>query len=167
MNTLRYIILFIGSGLVWFGALNVFFVYSGAQSILGNTEYQSSKFIKTFTEYEPLPLMATDPSVVWKGLLVAGLLAAIAFAIVNRNLEGGWLKRGVIFGMIHWLLMTPWFEFYLPYNVMHEPILLVVLEGLLWLGVLLTLSFFMSFVLNYKSSNPSIHRNRYGKSYKG
>lgn len=34
--------------------------------------------------------------------------------------------------------MVPWFEFYLPWNVMHEPATLVLLEAALWLAVLLT-----------------------------
>lgn len=151
MKQVRYLILFIGSGLVWYLGLNLFFVWSGAQSILGNPEYQSSKFIKTFTEYEPLPLMAEDPSIVWKGLLVVGLLAAIAFSVINPYIKGGWLKRGLTFGLVHWLLMTPWFEFYLPYNVMNEPILLVMLEGILWLCVMLMLGLYMSFTLNFKT----------------
>jgi hypothetical protein len=33
--------------------------------------------------------------------------------------------------------MVPWFEFYLPRNVMREPAALVLLEMVLWLGVLL------------------------------
>lgn len=32
--------------------------------------------------------------------------------------------------------MVPWFEFYLPWNMMHEPAPLVLLEMALWLGVL-------------------------------
>jgi hypothetical protein len=152
LKQIRYLILFIGSGLVWYLGLNLFFVWSGAQNVLGDPEYQSAKFIKTFTEYAPLPLMAADPSIVWKGLLVVGLLASIAFAIINPNLKGGWVKRGFIFGLVHWLLMTPWFEFYLPYNVMHEPILLVLLEGGLWLCVMLIMAMFMSFTLNFKRS---------------
>jgi hypothetical protein len=150
LKQLRYLILFIGAGLVWYLGLNLFFIWSGAQGVLGNPEYQSSKFIKTFTEYEPLPLMAANPSIVWKGLLVVGLMAAIAFSIINPYLKGGWLKRGAVFGIAHWLLMTPWFEFYLPYNVMHEPILLVLLEAGLWLCIMLMLGLFMSFTLNYK-----------------
>lgn len=147
----RLIVLFLGSGLVWFAGLNLFFIYSGAQSILGNTDYQSSKFIKVFTEYEPLPRMAADTSIVWKGLLVVGFMAALAFYIINPGLKGKWPKRGLVFGLVHWLLMAPWFEFYLPYNVMHEPMTLVLLEGLLWLCVTGTLGLFMSFVLNYKT----------------
>lgn len=54
-------------------------------------------------------------------------------------------------GCTHWALVTPWFEFYLPYNVMHEPLALVMLEGCLWLGVALTLGLFVSAVVNLGS----------------
>lgn len=33
--------------------------------------------------------------------------------------------------------MAPWFEFYLPWNVLREPAPLVVLELACWLGVML------------------------------
>ncbi|MDX1619017.1 MAG: hypothetical protein R3224_09545, partial [Balneolaceae bacterium] len=41
-------------------------------------------------------------------------------------------KKGSLFGVVAWLLMNPWFDFYLPWNVMHEPISLVLLEMVLW-----------------------------------
>ena len=140
------------SGLVWYLGLNLFFVWSGMQAILGNPSYQSSKFIKVFAE-EPLPLMSTDPSIVWKGLIFVGLLAAIAFSIINPYLKGRRLRRGLTFGVVHWLLMAPWFEFYLPYNVMLEPIALVLLEGVLWFFVMVILGLFMSFTLNFKRTS--------------
>jgi hypothetical protein len=34
-------------------------------------------------------------------------------------------------------MMALWFEFYLPWNVLHEPAPLVALELVLWLGVML------------------------------
>ena len=113
---LRLVVLFFGSGVIWFLGLNVFFIYSGAQRVLGSPDYQSSKFIQSFTG-QPLPRMAVDNGIVWKGLIVVGIGAALAFCMVNAGLKGSWAKRGLKFGFAHWLLMTPWFEFYLPYNV--------------------------------------------------
>lgn len=137
------------TGLMWrWAGLQLFFISSGAQNILGNSAHQSSKFINAFIA-EPLPRMAIDSSVLTWGLFVVGFLLAIAFLIVNTYLKGGWLKRGLVFGMVHWLVMTPWFEFYLPYNVMLEPLMLVLLEAFLWLCVALVLGLYMSFVVNY------------------
>jgi len=46
--------------------------------------------------------------------------------------------------------MIPWFEFYLPYNVMNEPLSLVLLEGLLWLLTIVTVYCITSFIYNFK-----------------
>ena len=103
-------------------------------------------------EYEPLPRMASDNSIVWKGFFVCGIFAATAFLIVNSKFNGGWLKRGVVFGFVYWAIMIPWFEFYLPYNVMNEPLGLVLFEASLWLITILLTACYMSFVLNFRSA---------------
>jgi len=46
--------------------------------------------------------------------------------------------------------MVPWFEFYLPWNVMHEPLLPVLLEMIHWLGVLLSVGFAIAGVYEWK-----------------
>ncbi len=145
----RAAILLATTGLLWYLALNLFFVFSQAQRILANPDYQSTKFLNVFMSIEPLPRMATDPWLVFKGLFVVGVLLAIAFLYVNQLMKGRWWQKGLKFGMLHWLMMTPWFEFYLPYNVMHEPFLLVLLEGVLWLGVCLTVGLGMSAIYNF------------------
>jgi len=149
-KVIRSIILLVTAGAVWRCFMRLFFIYSGAQSILADPARQSGKFLKAFMEYEPLPRMATDGSTIWKGFFVCGLLAAIAFIIVNEKMKAGWLHRGVVFGLVHWLLMTPWFEFYLPYNVMNEPLPLVLFEALLWFATLLLTGVYMSFVMNFR-----------------
>jgi hypothetical protein len=70
---------------------------------------------------------------------------------LNNKLSGGWLKKGLTFGVINWLLMIPWFEFYLTYNVMREPLNLVFLEGFLWLCTLICVGLGYSFIYNFKS----------------
>lgn len=142
----RYLLLFSGTGVAWYYAMQLFFVWSGAQSVLANPQYQGDKFIKNFIEYEPLPYMAFDKWFVLKGLVFVGALSAIAFVILAQHMKGGRVKRGLKFGLVHWLLMTPWFEFYLPYNVMHEPVILVLLECALWLCVAIVTGMYMSLV---------------------
>lgn len=63
-----------------------------------------------------------------------------AFSIdppMPRMYEAPWWRRGLRFGLLSWILMVPWFEFYLPWNVLREPAALVALEMLCWAGVLL------------------------------
>lgn len=153
-RAIRIFIALCGCGWVWYAAMQCCFVWSGAQSILANPQHQSSKFIKVFTEYQPLPRMATDKSVLWIGFMVIGFIVASAFLLLNDKLPGGWLKRGLIFGVVHCMLMTPWFEFYLPYNVMNEPLLLVLFETTLWLCVTSVVGLFLSFTMNFERSKP-------------
>lgn len=137
------------AGAVWFGALTLFFVLSGAQSLLADPSLQSEKFIRAFSE-DPLPLAAESPYVLPLGFFFCGALAAAVFSYLNGKIEDGLVRKGLIFGAIQWALMVPWFEFYLPHNVMREPLPLVLLEMALWLGVMLTVGLWVSFVLNFR-----------------
>ena len=148
MKKLRAVVLISVSGAVWYGAMRLFFVWSGAQTILADPDLQSGKFIRNFTEYSPLPRMRNDPILLWQGFYVCGVTSALVFLWLNRRLSGGWAMRGLKFGIIQWALMAPWFEFYLPYNVMHEPLSLALFEALLWLGVLLTTGVCFSATVN-------------------
>lgn len=90
------------------------------------------------SQLEPLPYSAQAPWIVPVGLLVIGILYGIVYHFIRRAFPGkSWWKKGLQFGLVAWALMVPWFEFYLPWNVMHEPVLLVALEMVLWLAVLL------------------------------
>lgn len=88
------------------------------------------------------------------GFMAIGFIVASAFLLLNDKLPGGWLKRGLLFGVVHWMLMTPWFEFYLPYNVMNEPLMLALFEAVLWLCVTLCIGVFLSFAMNFERAKP-------------
>ena len=77
IHKIRATILLATTGLLWYFALNLFFVYSQAQRILANPDYQSTKFLNVFMSIEPLPRMATDPWLVVKGLLWWGCYWAL------------------------------------------------------------------------------------------
>lgn len=134
MKALRIIVAGIAGGLAWFVGLLIFF--GPAQSILSNPNLQSAKFLAVFTEIQPLPRAATHPWVLFAGLAIIGLIYSLVFAALRKGLPGEGWRKGVVFGLIAWALMVPWFEFYLPWNVMHEPLSLVLLEALLWALVL-------------------------------
>lgn len=145
---IRKILVFLIAGpLWWLGAL-LFFVYSGAQNVLSNPAYQSEKFLQVFAVLEPLPRMATNLGFIWIGMGIIGLFPAGVFLYLNNKLPGNWWQKGLKYGLLHWALVTPWFEFYLPYNVMHEPLPLVLFEVGLWLCVALLLGLGMSAVAN-------------------
>lgn len=124
----------IAGGLAWLLGLTVFF--GPAQAILADPALQSAKFLRVFTEIEPLPRVATNPWVLPLALTIIGVIHASVFAALRQGLPGRGWRKGSTFGLAVWALMVPWFEFYLPWNVMHEPLALVLLEAALWALVL-------------------------------
>ncbi|HEX3387205.1 MAG TPA: hypothetical protein VHS53_18525 [Mucilaginibacter sp.] len=134
---------------MWRAGLKVFFVYTGAQSILANPKYQDKKMLDIFFRLQPPPRVSQNGWLLLEGFFITGFFMAIAFNTINLNLSGNWLRKGLLLGFIAWLLVIPWFEFYLPYNVMNEPLGLVVFECLLWFGVMLLTGLCASFTLNF------------------
>lgn len=134
MRALRIIVPGVAAAVAWAAAITV--VFGPAQAILADPELQSAKFIAAFAE-PPLPRMAGQPAVLLIGLLIVGLLYAAVYAWLEPKLSGGWVGKGTRFGLVAWALMVPWFELYLPYNVMLEPLPLVLLEVACWLVVML------------------------------
>lgn len=149
-DTFRKILVFPLCGLLWYAGMLVFFVFSGAQHMLANPEHQSAKFLEAFFTTDAPPRMAGDNCLVIKGLLVAGFFMAAVLVFLNGKLGGPWYRKGLQFGLICWALAIPWFEFYLPYNVMREPLSLALFEAALWLGVMLSTGICVSFALNFR-----------------
>jgi hypothetical protein len=152
---IRKVLLWPVCALAWRAGLKIFFVYTGAQSILASPKYQDKKMLDIFFRLKPAPRVAQNPWLLLEGFFVTGLFMAVALGLINSRLSGHWLKKGLILGCITWMLVIPWFEFYLPYNVMNEPILLVLFEGLLWFGVMLLVGLSASFTLNFRLNRKS------------
>jgi ribosomal protein S18 acetylase RimI-like enzyme len=123
-------------GLAWIAGLFLFF--GPAQAILTDPERQSAKFLQAFAPGDSAPRLLTSPAQVVAGILAIGVAWGFAFALVARSWRGAWWSRGLKFGALGWVLMVPWFEFYLPWNVMLEPWPLVLVEATCWAAVLLT-----------------------------
>lgn len=126
----------------WAGLLLVF---GPAQVLLADPSRQSAKFLAAFTE-PPLPRMAENPEILAGGLVLIALIHAAVYAVLRPKLNGSIWRRGATFGLIAWALMVPWFEFYLPWNVMLEPLPLVLLEVACWLGVMLAVGISIALV---------------------
>jgi len=124
----------IAGGLAWFIGILLFF--GPAQIILGNAEFQSAKMLEAFTA-EPLPRSAEDPWILIVGLLIIGILWGFVYVWLSAEWKGNWWMRGIRFSIVGWLLMVPWFVFYLPWNVLREPAPLAALELVSWAAVLL------------------------------
>lgn len=134
MGALRIVAGGFAAAVAWFAGIVV--VFGPAQIILADPDRQSAKFLAAFNE-PPLPRMVEQPAALAVGLLVVGLAHAGTYAWLSPRLPGSISRKGVAFGLIAWALMVPWFELYLPWNVMREPLPLVLLEAVCWLVVLL------------------------------
>lgn len=133
--------------IVWYAG--ILLVFGPAQSILADPAYQSKKFLVVFTQMEPLPKMYLQPIAFYVGFLIVGTAFSLAYHLIGRSLPGKSLYKGAFFGFGAWLLMNPWFEFYLPWNVMHEPIGLVLLEMVLWFIVMILVSIATVYAHNF------------------
>jgi hypothetical protein len=124
----------IAGGLAWL--LGMILIFGSVQFILTDPTSQSAKFNAVFQTLAPLPRSIANPWIMPLGLIGFGLINAWVYAIIRSAMGRTMLKRGLLFGLILWLIMAPWFEFYLPWNVMWEPAPLVALELLCWFGVM-------------------------------
>jgi hypothetical protein len=133
---IRVVIAGFAGGIAWIAGLIALF--GPAQSILGDPAYQSAKFLTVMNTVEPLPRIQSSQWILAVGLIGIGIIHSAVYHGIRRAFGGhaAW-KRGIEFGIVSWAIMVPWFEFYLPWNVMREPLPLVMLEVVLWLGVML------------------------------
>lgn len=130
----RYLIAAIAAGVAM--NLAVMATFGPAQTLLADPELQSAKFIAAFTQ-EPLPRAATFPLLFQLGFFGLGFAHALAFQLLHRGLPRSWFSAGIVYGFAAWLIAYLWFEYYLPWNVMREPLPLVLLELACWLAVML------------------------------
>lgn len=130
----RYLIAAVAAGV----AMNVAVMatFGPAQTILMDPDQQSAKFIAAFME-EPQPRAAEMQLLFPLGFLGLGFAHALAFQLLYRGLPRGWFSAGIVYGFAAWLIAYLWFEYYLPWNVMLEPLPLVLLELACWLAVML------------------------------
>ena len=120
-------------GVAWLVGIGLFFW--PVQGILTDPSHQSAKFLAAFGE-PPLPRIADLPWLLPVGLVIVGTASGLAYHLQAGSGTGSVWRRGRRFGLLAWLVAIPWFEFYLPFNVMREPVPLVMLELLCWFLVL-------------------------------
>lgn len=136
---MKHLLQVIASGLIGGGAwiIGMILFFGPAQTILADPELQSAKFKAVMEQIEPLPRMSGNFWIIIVGLLLIGVIYSMVFFFIGPRLSGSNFQKGVKFGLMSWALMVPWFEFYLPWNVMHEPLTLVLLEVFCWSLVML------------------------------
>lgn len=147
---LRYLLASLCAGLLMLAASLV--TFGPAQTILADPDLQSAKFLSAFAN-EPLPRAATNPLLFPLGFIGLGFANALAFQLLYRGLSRNWLVAGITYGFAAWLIAFLWFEYYLPWNVMLEPLPLVLLELVCWLAVMLAGGIGLAFVYRGKLAN--------------
>jgi hypothetical protein len=95
------------------------------------------------------PYGAVEPGpralVVMAGLLAWMFVIAALFERVKSALGSGTLQRGALFGLAMWGVTYLFFETWVPYNVLHEPLRLVAVElgleaiGMVFVGIAIAL----------------------------
>jgi len=132
MNWIRGLVAGLAGGIAWLVGIALFF--GPAQAVQTDARLQSAKFLEVFTA-EPLPRMSEAPWILPVGLVCIGMAWGVLYAWLSPAWPDTWWKRGLRFAVVSWVLVVPWFEFYLPWNAMREPALLVLLEMVCWAAV--------------------------------
>ena len=133
----RVITVGIAGGVSWRYAMRL--IFGSAQKVLTNASWQSAKMLAAFT-LPPVPRTSRQPELLWIGLFLIGILWAAVYRLLAVGWSPPWWRKGLLFWAVSWVIMVPWFEFYLPWNVMLEPFPLVTLELVCWAGVLLVVA---------------------------
>lgn len=142
MPALRILRSTLAGAAAWWVGLN--YIFGAAQPVLASPSLQSPK-MNAIYEMLPPPRIATDPWLLPVAFLICAFLQACVFAAIRGSLPNGRATAGLAFGAIAWALFVPWFEFYLPWSLMLEPTLLVLLELVCWAGVMLLAGLAISF----------------------
>ena len=106
------------------------------QITLTNPNLQSAKMLAAFNS-SPIPRVNGSCWLLPIGLICINILWSLVYIWISSGWPGPWWCKGLQLGVVGWVFMVPWFEFYLPWNVLHEPAPLVALELACWAGVIL------------------------------
>lgn len=102
--------------------------------ILIRSQLQSEKFIATWTQTEPLPLLIANPLPLFLILLLFGIGHAFVYRWVTPTWHAGLLQRTVCFGSLLFFMCHLFWGFFTSYNLLGEPLALLAYE-LVLLGI--------------------------------
>ena len=136
-------------------AFLLFFIIGGLGSdpgrILLDPSIQSNKLIVVWTEIEQLPLIITNPFLMFAGYI----LFAIGHAFIYDWLSPTWphniKARSTRLAILVFFLSYSFLEFFTPFHLFGEPVPLLVLELVFWAIVALAEAFIISVIFEMKS----------------
>ncbi|MEZ4599821.1 MAG: hypothetical protein R2940_08530 [Syntrophotaleaceae bacterium] len=100
--------------------------------ILIESPLQSPKLIAVWTQLEPLPLVVDKPASIVLGIVLFGMIHAYIFRWLSPAWSGGIIKQGLQFSGLVFVMTFLFWEFFTPFNLFGEPLLLIALELVFW-----------------------------------
>lgn len=108
---------------------------------------QSTKLIAVWTQLAPLPLVVVNPAPIVIGLVLFG----IVHAFIYRWLAAGWptgaTARALRFGALTFVMVFLFWEFFTPFNLFGEPLVLVAMELIFWAVIALAEAFAIAAIM--------------------
>jgi hypothetical protein len=116
------------ASIVTTGAVSFPLLFAVGPFTVFNDDLQSPKLTAVWNVLEPAPLMMSDPLTFLVAFALLGAAQGAAFVVVVGGLPSTVARRGLTFGFVVWLLSNLSFEVLGPFNLLAEPVPLVLVE---------------------------------------
>jgi hypothetical protein len=115
------------AGVVSEGILGALFMSSPIQKVLYNPNWQSKLFLNVTPTRELFPSIA--------GIIILSIAHSWLYTVFQKSFPGNnWIRKGFFWGFTIWLMYWVFQEWFIYHTLLHEPILLNLVE----LTILLT-----------------------------
>ena len=140
-KALKIVVAGLMGGLMGNGVLGALFSSPPVQAILYNPQWQSQLFIE-ITPQRNIPVSVA-------GLVILSIIHAWLFSLLKKAIPGQtWLKKGLFWGFMIWLMYWLFQEWFIYHTLLGEPLFLNLLElSILIVGSLvegIVISFFLA-----------------------
>ncbi|MFO8082017.1 MAG: hypothetical protein R6V07_17185 [Armatimonadota bacterium] len=131
--------------------------------ILLDPTVQSEKLIAVWTQLEPLPRVVTQPILMGLGILAFGVLHAYIYQGISASWPKGIVPRAMRFGGIIFAMVYLFWEFFTPFNMFGEPVLLTLLELSFWAVVAFAEAFALVAVMERRARSGMVRPTTHGR----
>ena len=100
--------------------------------ILLDPSLQSSKLIAVWTEIEPIPLVVENPLTIIIGLLLFGIGHSFLYKWISHTWPKSIMSRTWRMAILIFFFSFLFWEFFTPFNLFGEPIIMIGLELMFW-----------------------------------
>ena len=121
--------------------------------IILDPSLQSSKLIAVWTEIEPIPLVVNNPLPIIIGLLLFGIGHGFIYNWISNTWPSSIKSRTWRFAFLIFFLSFLFWEFFTPFNLFGEPLLMIGLELIFWAIIAVSEAFSITFVSEFGKFN--------------